>query len=127
MHRILYAAIITLLLLPIGSAQQVVAGDTCYRHYSSCYNWHAKAARSGGLVEGRCVDRYQLCMATGGPCIYTGRTMRASHAGLGITEDDWNTAVAHLVASLNKFKVGAKEQEELLAALGGMKKDIVGQ
>ena len=67
----------------------------------------------------------QLCFATGGPCIYTGRTMKASHAGLGITEEDWNTAVADLVASLNKFHVPAKEQGELAAILTSVKGDIV--
>jgi hemoglobin len=67
----------------------------------------------------------QLCMATGGPCAYTGRTMKASHAGLGITEDDWNTAVGHLVATLNKFKVPQKEQGELAAILATVKGDIV--
>ena len=67
----------------------------------------------------------QLCFATGGPCIYTGRTMKASHAGLGITEEDWNTAVADLVASLNKFHGPAKEQGELAAILTSVKGDIV--
>jgi hemoglobin len=52
----------------------------------------------------------QLCEATGGPCIYTGRTMRASHAGLGITEADWQATVKHLVATLEKFKVPEKEK-----------------
>lgn len=67
----------------------------------------------------------QLCMATGGPCVYTGRDMKTSHAGLGITEDDWNVAVKHLVATLDKFKVGQKEKDELLGALTALKKDIV--
>src|ERR1044072_4486904 len=48
----------------------------------------------------------QFCAAAGGPCIYTGRTMKDSHAGLGITEDEWNAAAQHLVATLDKFKVG---------------------
>jgi hemoglobin len=64
-------------------------------------------------------------MATGGPCVYTGRDMKTSHAGLGITEDDWNVAVKHLVATLDKFKVGQKEKDELLGALTALKKDIV--
>jgi hemoglobin len=33
----------------------------------------------------------QLCAATGGPCVYIGRDMKATHAGLGITEKDWDT------------------------------------
>ena len=66
-----------------------------------------------------------LCLATGGPCVYKGRDMKTSHAGLGITEADWNTGVKHLVASLDKFKVPAKEKDDLLAAASGLKKDIV--
>lgn len=67
----------------------------------------------------------QLCAATGGPCVYTGRDMKTSHKGLGITESDWNVAVGHLIATLDKFKVPDAEKNELLGALSGLKKDIV--
>src|ERR1043165_4337480 len=67
----------------------------------------------------------QLCAATGGPCVYTGRDMKTTHKGLGITESDWNVAVGHLTATLDKFKVPAQEKSEVLGALGGLKKDIV--
>ena len=67
----------------------------------------------------------QLCQATGGPCIYTGRTMKTSHAGLGITESDWQLTVKHLVASLDKFKVPEKEKNEFLAIASSLKSDIV--
>ena len=66
-----------------------------------------------------------LCLATGGPCVYKGRDMKTSHAGLGITDADWNTGVKHLVATLDKFKVPAKEKDYLLAAASGLKMDIV--
>jgi len=66
-----------------------------------------------------------LCMATGGPCVYKGRDMKTSHAGLGITEADWTRSVNHLAATLAKFKVPQKEQDELLATASGLKKDIV--
>ena len=69
----------------------------------------------------------QICDATGGPCAYLGRDMKAVHAGMKITDAEWTATVEDLVKSLNKFKVGAKEQQELLAILGPMKKDIVGQ
>src|SRR5712692_11557091 len=45
----------------------------------------------------------QLCAAAGGPCNYTGRDMKTSHHGLGITGDDWDASAAHLVESLDKF------------------------
>jgi hemoglobin len=67
----------------------------------------------------------QLCEATGGPCIYIGRSMKASHAGLGITEDEWNIAVKLLGETLNKFKVPKAEQDELAKLLGTLKPDIV--
>ena len=67
----------------------------------------------------------QLCAATGGPCVYVGRDMKTSHAGLGITEIDWDISVKHLVATLDKFSVPAKEKDEVLAAISSLKKDIV--
>ena len=67
----------------------------------------------------------QLCAATGGPCVYTGRDMKTSHKGMGITEAEWNQAASLLVQTLDKFKVPAQEKSEVLAAVGGLKKDIV--
>ena len=67
----------------------------------------------------------QFCAATGGPCVYTGREMKTSHAGLGITNAEWDAAAKHLVASLDKFKVPDKEKGEILAFVTSLKKDIV--
>jgi hemoglobin len=67
----------------------------------------------------------QICAATGGPCVYVGRDMKTTHAGLGVGEADWNRAVQHLTATLDKFRVPAAEKNELLAAVSGMKPDIV--
>lgn len=67
----------------------------------------------------------QLCAAAGGPCIYTGRSMKDSHEGLNISEDDWKAAVDHLVASLDKFKVPKREKDDLLGAVSKFKNDIV--
>jgi len=69
----------------------------------------------------------QICDATGGPCAYLGRDMKTTHAGMGITDAEWSATVEDLVKSLNKFNVPVKDQQELLAILGPMKKDIVGQ
>ena len=67
----------------------------------------------------------QLCAAAGGPCVYTGRTMKDSHAGLGISEAEWDAAARRLVASLDKFKVPEQEKKDLLAFVSGLKADIV--
>ena len=67
----------------------------------------------------------QFCAAAGGPCVYTGRTMKDSHVGLNITEADWDAAAKHLVATLDKFKVPEHEKNELLAFVNTLKADIV--
>jgi len=51
--------------------------------------------------------------------------MKTTHAGLKITEDDWNVSVTHLTATLDKFKVPTKEKNEVLAAVTTLKGDIV--
>jgi hemoglobin len=66
-----------------------------------------------------------VCKVTGGPCEIISRPARTAHAGLGITEGDFNVVVQHLVDTLNKFKVPAQEQKELLNIIGSLKPDIV--
>jgi hemoglobin len=67
----------------------------------------------------------QFCVATGGPCIYTGREMKTSHAGLGITEAEWNAAAKHLIGALEKAGVDEKSKNEVVAFVTTLKKDIV--
>lgn len=76
-------------------------------------------------LKSRLVD--QVCNATGGPCTYTGKDMKTAHTGMRIQEAEFDALVEGLVKSLNKFKVGKQEQNELLGALGSMKPDIVNQ
>jgi len=67
----------------------------------------------------------QICEASGGPCKYKGKDMKSAHAGMGVGEADFGALVEDLSAALDKFKVGAAEKNDLLGALGPMKKDIV--
>jgi hemoglobin len=67
----------------------------------------------------------QICAASGGPCIYTGRDMKTAHAGMQISNADFDALVGDLVTTLNKFKVPEREKNELLSVLGPMRKDIV--
>jgi hemoglobin len=69
----------------------------------------------------------QLCEATGGPCAYYGKDMKAAHAGMKITEAEWSATVENFGKALDQARIGAREKKDLLAALGPMKKDIVGQ
>ena len=76
-----------------------------------------------GRLKARLVE--QICMGTGGPCYYSGRDMKSTHAGMGIRTADFNALVGDLGKTLKKFKVPKKEQGELVAILAPMKRDIV--
>ena len=66
-----------------------------------------------------------VCAGTGGPCVYSGRDMKSAHAGMKITNAQFDALVGHLVATLDKFKVPEQEKGELLSVLGPMRGDIV--
>lgn len=67
----------------------------------------------------------QVCAQTGGPCTYTGLTMKEAHAKMGVTDGEFNALVEDLVKTLTAYNVPKAEQDELLNALGSMKGDIV--
>lgn len=66
-----------------------------------------------------------VCQVTGGPCKYTGRSMKDSHAHLKITEREWQAMVSDFRRVLNNFQVPQREQDELFAIIGSTKPDIV--
>ncbi|MBI4714658.1 MAG: group 1 truncated hemoglobin [Nitrospirae bacterium] len=66
-----------------------------------------------------------VCQASGGPCTYGGRDMKSAHAGMGITNAEFDAVVDDLVKTLDKYKVGEKEKNELLSLLAPMRSDIV--
>ena len=67
----------------------------------------------------------QLCQDTGGPCTYTGLDMRRAHTNMGVTSGEWDAFMEDFVATLNAFKVGKTEQDELLNDLRPMRAEIV--
>jgi hemoglobin len=69
----------------------------------------------------------QICEATGGPCSYLGRDMKATHQGMKISDAEWTATVEDLVKAMDKRKVAPEDQQALLGLLGPMKADIVGQ
>lgn len=67
----------------------------------------------------------QICSASGGPCYYTGRDMRSSHAGLGISESEWAVFLEMIRKTVQNHSVGPREQSEFLALFERYKNDIV--
>ena len=66
-----------------------------------------------------------ICAKTGGPCAYTGRTMKDSHKGLNITKSDWNVLSDLFLQSLKKYELRQKESEDLMDFISSLKSDIL--
>jgi len=91
-------------------------------------NFAAAAADPQRLASFKMKLVDQICQASGGPCKYMGKDMKAAHMGMGITGPQFDALVEDLVGALDKFKVGEKEKGDLLGALGAlgpMKPEIV--
>jgi hemoglobin len=67
----------------------------------------------------------QICAAAGGPCTYQGKPMKSGHAGMRIKDAEFDAMAEDLAAALKTHGIGAREQQELLAAIGSMRADIV--
>jgi hemoglobin len=67
----------------------------------------------------------QICQMTGGPCLYIGRSMEASHQGLGITDAHWAKAGKYMTETLDTLKIGDPEKTELLQLIDTLRPDIV--
>jgi len=66
-----------------------------------------------------------MCKVTGGSNYYLGRDLKTSHAGLGITREEWDANVRYMEEALEKCKIPKREKEEVLAFWKGFRKDIV--
>jgi hemoglobin len=66
-----------------------------------------------------------VASVTGGPQKYTGRDMKTTHKGMGISDPEFDALAEDLVASLDKFKVPTKEKDELLKIVASTRADIV--
>lgn len=91
-------------------------------------------ARFGRFATGRGIDSRKraqqltvdlICSLSGGPCYYIGRDMKTSHAGLGITESEWEANLELTRAALKKNAVGDREQAECLSLFERYRHDIV--
>ena len=66
-----------------------------------------------------------ICERTGGPCVYRGLDMSASHEGMNISNAEFDALVEDLFKSLARFKVPEREQAEVKVTLERMRNAIV--
>jgi hemoglobin len=67
----------------------------------------------------------QVIEVAGGPYAYSGKSMKEAHKGMDITGAEWDAMAADFKATLDHFKVPAREQEELFKGVGATRADIV--
>ncbi len=97
-------------------------------------NWERKGVTRGGLSlkrnqtvawdpNAQNVDRLKkhlrqfIALATGGPTVYEGRDMKEVHAGMHISNPEFDATIGDMKATLDKLQVPTDEQKELLAIL----------
>ena len=104
-------------------------------------NWERLGVNRGGLFHRAPKDVWKgtpdnvarlnkhlvqfLALATGGPAHYEGRQIKPVHAGMHISNPEFDAAVGDLKASLDKLKIPNQEQKELLAIVESTRPEIV--
>jgi hemoglobin len=105
-------------------------------------NWQRKGVKQGGFSvhRGRSVqwndspDAVQklkdhliqfVALATGGPTKYEGKEMTGAHAGLHISNAEFDATLGDLKATLDKLEIPNREQKELLAVVESTRPQIV--
>jgi hemoglobin len=67
----------------------------------------------------------QFCVLSGGPCTYSGDSMKEVHGGLEITNARFNALVEDLQSAMDMQHVPSRSQNKLLAKLAPMQREIV--
>jgi hemoglobin len=69
------------------------------------------------------IDRFReklsehMCMLTGGPCKYSGDSMQQVHAGMNITEAEFNHSVDLFISAMTKADIPHPVQNKVLAVI----------
>jgi len=106
-------------------------------------NWERKGVKRGGLLSRDTSPAWTanpqnvanlkkhlvqfLSLATSGPPQYDGRDMKGVHAGMHISNPEFDAVIGDLKASLDKLQIPDKEQKELLAVIESTRPQIVTQ
>ena len=67
----------------------------------------------------------QFCALGGGPCVYKGADMQTSHSNLEITKSDFHALVEVLQVSMDAQGIAFRRQNEMLALLAPMHRNII--
>ncbi|MEO6597009.1 MAG: group 1 truncated hemoglobin [Planctomycetota bacterium] len=65
-----------------------------------------------------------IAVATGGPSTYSGRNLKAVHAGMLVDNTEFDATMGALKATMDALQVGIAEQKELLAIMESTRPQI---
>ena len=68
-----------------------------------------------------------LALATGGPAKYDGKDLKPAHAGMHISNAEFDAVLGDLKASLDRLQIPNKEQKELLSIIESTRPQIVAE
>lgn len=68
-----------------------------------------------------------IVLATGGPAHYEGKEMKSAHAGMSVSNPEFDAVLGDLKASLDRLQIPNKEQKELLSIIESTRPQIVTQ
>jgi hemoglobin len=68
-----------------------------------------------------------LSTAFGGPLPWTGKDMRKAHAGMGLTEVEFNAIAENLVNTLKELKISQELIDQVVAVALSVKDDVLGR
>lgn len=97
------------------AVQKIYADPILFKHFDGVPKKHIHQMLSK-----------QTCELIGGPCKYDGKSMRESHTGMNITEEEFYLLVEHVQEAMREEGLTYQQENLIIKHLAPMKKDIVG-
>jgi hemoglobin len=66
-----------------------------------------------------------MCANTGGPCNKINRPLEIAHAGLNITDKEFDIVAGYIDGALKEFKVPKREHDELMSKIQSLRNYVV--
>lgn len=93
-----------------------VLADDIIKHFFKFTEMKAQAGKQKAF----------LAYAFGAPLAYSGKSLRAAHSGMNLTEEHFNAVASHLVATLKELNVAQNLIDEVVAIVVSTKNDLLG-
>lgn len=98
---------------------------------SDLVDFHLANKTIGSYFADKDVDKMKhgaatfVISGTGGPNVYEGKDMVATHKGMNISPEAFMAALDDTLLALEKNNIGQREQEEVLFILYSMRKEVM--